>query len=123
MESDRAATSWPDFRVFSESESRNEALVRPVLARGQVLVVTGPQNDVRGVIGPWCGFDALIPSANAFVTVRPGERIGEVQRALHRSGARVALVIEDSAKGPEVQGIITERDLTHLACAAAQLTG
>ena len=73
----------PDFRLFSESESRNEALVRPALARGQVLVVTGPRNDVRGVIGPWCGF----------VTVRPGERIGEVQRALHRSGARVALVI------------------------------
>ena len=82
----------PDFRLFSESESRNEALVRPVLARGQVLVVTGPQHDVRGVIGPWCGSEALVPSANTFVTVRPGERIGEVQRALHRSGARVALV-------------------------------
>ena len=113
----------PEFRAVSESESRNEALVRPALARGQVLVVTGPQNDVRGVIGPWCGSEALVPSVNTFVTVRPGERIGEVQRALHRSGARVALVIEDSAKRPEVQGIIAERELTKMACAAAQLTG
>jgi len=83
----------------------------------------GPENDVLGVIGPWGGSDALVPSAKAFVTVRPDDRIGEVQRALHRSGARVALVIENSAKRPEVQGIITERDLTRMACAAAQLTG
>jgi hypothetical protein len=68
----------PDFRVFSESESTNEALVRPALARGQVLVVMGPQNDVRDIIGPWCGSEALVPSANAFVTVGPDERIGEV---------------------------------------------
>jgi len=72
-------------------------------------------------MGPWCGSDALVPSAKAFVTVRPGERIGEVQRALHQSGARVALVIEDSAKRPEVQGIITERELTKMACAAASI--
>jgi len=112
-----------EFRVVSESESRNEALVGPALARGQVLVVMGSENDIRGVMGPWCDSDALVPSAKAFVTVRPVERIGEVQRALHRSGARVALVIEDSAKRPEVQGIITERELTKMACATAQLTG
>jgi hypothetical protein len=79
----------PDFRVFSESESRNEALMRQARPGGQVLVVKGPENDVRGVIGPWCGSDALVPSANAFVTV-PGDRIGEVQ------------------------GIITERELTKM---------
>ena len=103
--------------------SRNEALVRPALARGQVLVVMGPESDVRGVIGPWCGSDALVPFAKAFVAVRPGERISEVQRALHRPGARVASVIKDSAKRPKVQGIITERELTQLACFTAQLTG
>jgi hypothetical protein len=46
-----------------------------------------------------------------------------VQRDLHRSGARVALVIKDSTKGSEVQGIITERELTKMACDTAQLTG
>ena len=115
----------PDFRVLSESEGRNETVVRPALARGQVLVVMGPENDVREVRGPWCGSDGLAPSANAFVTVRPGEPMGEVLRALHQSGARVAVVVQvsDPAKRPEVQGVITEREITKMACAAAKLTG
>jgi CIC family chloride channel protein len=113
----------PEFRVFSESESRNEALIGSALTRGQVLVVMGPENNVREVMGPWFGSDALVPSKEAFVTVRLGERIGEVQRDLHRSGARVALVIEGSAKRPQVRGVITERELAKMACATAQLTG
>ena len=112
----------PEFQVLSESDSTIEALVRPALARGQVLVLVGFENDVRGVMGPWWGSGALAPSANAFVTVGPRERIGEVQRALHRSRARVALVIEGSGKRPEVQGIVTERELAKMACAAAKLT-
>jgi hypothetical protein len=32
-------------------------------------------------------------------------------------------VIEDSPPRLEVQGIMTERELTKMACAAAQLTG
>jgi hypothetical protein len=32
-------------------------------------------------------------------------------------GTRVALVIEDSAKRPEVQGIVTEHELAKIACA------
>ena len=114
-----------DFQILTESEGRNETLVRSALAGGHVLVVMGPEKDIRGVIGPWCGPDGLAPSATAFVTVQPGDRMSEVLRALYQSRARVALVMQVSvsAERPEVQGIITEREVTKLACAAAQLTG
>jgi chloride channel protein, CIC family len=112
----------PDFQVISESEAGNETLVRSALSRGQVLIVMGTENNVRGVMGPWCSLDTAAPATVTFVTVRPDDRMSEVLRMLHQSGARVALVTENSgpAKRAEVKGIITEREITRLACTSAQ---
>jgi CBS domain-containing protein len=56
------------------------------------------------------------------VTVQADDRMSEVLRALRQSGARVALVTENSSptKRPEVKGIITEREIARMACASAQ---
>jgi CIC family chloride channel protein len=108
----------PDFQVISEGESRDETVVRPVLARGQVLVVLGNESKVCGVIGPWPGADAT--STHAFATVRADARMSEVLRALHQSGARVAVVLQDlDSTKRSVLGIITEREIAGLAGTAA----
>jgi CIC family chloride channel protein len=113
-----------EFRTISQSEARNEKLVRKTLARGKVLIVIGPDHDVRGVIGPWRGLDATTESAKDFVTVHAEDRMSEVLRALQPSGVRVALVRQDSdSTGGPVLGVIGEREVTQLACAAARFTG
>jgi len=114
----------PDFQVLSESEAGNEVAVRAALASGKVLVVMGPENKVRGVFRSWPVPDMATLSTNDFVTVRAQARMSDVLRALHQSGARVALVLPDldSTKNP-VLGIITEREVARMACASAQFAG
>ena len=115
----------PDFQVLPEVEARNEASVHSALARGKVVIVLGPANEIRGVIGPWQVSQASTSSLHPFVTARLGDRVSGVLRALQQSQARVAVVMEVPAPTmrPEVQGIITEREITRMACATARLTG
>jgi hypothetical protein len=56
---------------------------------------------------------------------RCADRISEMLRALDQSGARVALVMQNSgpAKGSEIKGIITEREIARMACASAKFAG
>ncbi len=115
----------PEFQIISEDDSRDDILVRSAVSRGRVLIVLGPENKVRGVIGSWGDPDAAMPGSDAFVTVGADARVSDVLRSLHQSGARVALVMsdQDSSKQPEVRGVITEREVARLACAAAQFSG
>jgi chloride channel protein, CIC family len=114
----------PDFQVISESEAGNETFVRSALSRGQVLLVMGTENNVRGVLGPWCSPDMTAQSTITFVTVRPEDRMSEVLRTLHQSGARVALVMQRSGSTKNaVLGIITEREVAQMACASAKFYG
>jgi len=114
----------PDFQVVSESESRNESVLRAALAGGKVLVVMGPDQKIRGVRVPCCGSDVTTVEGKDFMTVRENDHLSEVLRTLNHSGARVALVVSglDSPKG-RVLGIITEREVTRLACTAARFAG
>jgi hypothetical protein len=119
----------PDFLLLSEEEARDDNVVRPALLRGQVIVVTGLDQKVRGVIDVESQLDAvqrkLASSPPIHVNVEPDLRFHEVLRALAEAEARVALVTKVSAStgNQEVVGVITERQIAKAACATAKLTG
>jgi CIC family chloride channel protein len=107
-----------DFVLVSEDGARDENVVREALLREQVVVVTGEDHQVRRVIG-------VGPPATAHVVVGPDDPLHEVLRTLEQAEARVALVVQVSASTgrPEVVGVISERHIARVACAAARLTG
>jgi chloride channel protein, CIC family len=119
----------PDFQVVSEDEAKDENLVRAALLRGQLVVVTGPGHQLRGVIDVASHLDSLerklSPVETPYVTVGPDDRFDEVVRALDAAQARVAVVrqVLGSTGKQDVLGVITEREIAKLAYASAKLTG
>jgi chloride channel protein, CIC family len=119
----------PEFLLLSEDDARNDNVVRPALLRGQVVVVTGPDQKARGVIDVESQLEAverrLASSPVIYVTVAPDLRYDEVLRALGEAQARVAVVTRGSVSTgkQEVLGVITERQIAKVACTTAKLTG
>jgi chloride channel protein, CIC family len=118
-----------DFLLLSEGEASDDKVVRQALLRGQVVVVTGPDHQARGVIDVESQFEGaerrLASSPVNCVIVTPDLRYDEVLRALDEAHARVALVARVSvATGKqEVLGVITQRQIARVAYASAKLTG
>ena len=119
----------PDFLLLSEDEAKDANRVRAAHLRGQVVVVTGHDHEVRGVIDVGFLFDSLdrrlSPSLASHVAVASDHRFHEVLRALDQAEATVALVtrIAVATGQQEVLGVITARQIFKVACATAKLTG
>jgi chloride channel protein, CIC family len=119
----------PDFLLLSEEQAQDDNVVRPALLRGQLVVVMGQDHQVRGVIDVKSQLDTIerrlgSPPAN-YLTVEPDLRFHEVLRALDEAEVKIALVTRASVSPgkQEVLGVITERQIAKVACAAAKLTG
>jgi chloride channel protein, CIC family len=119
----------PDFLLLSEANARDDSVVRQALLGGHVVVVKVQGQPAWGVIDVASHLDSLArgsaPFPTAHVTVEAEDQFHEILRALDKAQARVALVTRVSvATGKqEVVGVITERQITKVACAAAKLAG
>jgi CIC family chloride channel protein len=116
-----------DFLLVPQEQAGNPDVVRHALLQGKVVVVTGPDRQVLGVIdersrlGPPDGRPA--PATGCHVVVGPDAPLNAVLRAIEGAGARVALVIRNAGGGSqEVLGVITEREVARLAYVTAGLT-
>ncbi len=102
-----------DFRLLSRLE------VREPILRGQVVVVTGEDHRIHGVIDERSGLE----SATGCVIVVPERKLEAALRAIDWAGARLALVVRNGAKRDgKVLGVITERAIAKLAYAAARVS-
>jgi CIC family chloride channel protein len=109
-----------DFVLVAEDEARDEERVRAALLKAEVVVLAGPQAQVRGVID---ASHATRPTS--YVTVDPSQRLDEVLRMMDQAEARVALVSRGAAGTgqSEVVGVITDRHVAGTARSAARLLG
>jgi CIC family chloride channel protein len=109
-----------DFVLVSEEEARDEDRVRAALLRDEVVVVTGAQAKVCGVIQG-------TPSTRltSYVTVDPAERLDEVLRIMDQAEATLALVCRSAAATgqSEVVGVVTDRHVAAAVRSAAKLLG
>jgi chloride channel protein, CIC family len=115
-----------DFLVLPQEEASNPDIVRQVLLRGQVVVVTGHDDRILSVFDERPRLESpdgrLAPMAICHVVVDPDTPFNAVLRAVDQAGARCALVTRTAAAGTqEVLGVITERDIARLAYATARL--
>jgi len=116
-----------DFVLLPQEQAGARDIVRHALLRGQVVVVTGPDNRILGVIDERCRLESPdgppSPAAGCHVVVGPEAPVNAVLRAIDEAGARLALVVRNGDRGSrEVLGVITERDVARLAYASARLT-
>ena len=116
-----------DFLVLPQEQASNPDIVRQVLLRGQVVVVTGQDDRILSVFDERPRLESpdgrLAPMAICHVVVDPDTPFNVVLRAVDQAGARCALVTRTAAAGTqEVLGVITERDIARLAYATARLT-
>jgi CIC family chloride channel protein len=117
----------PDFVLVAEDLARDESAIRPALLRGQVVVLIGPEGQIRAVIDRAFNRQAsdtkLAAQLTPYVIVQPAHRLDEVLQILDQNEARVALVSRggSSTGKAEVLGVITERQIAGVACAAADL--
>jgi CIC family chloride channel protein len=102
-----------DFLMLPQERAGEKDTVHHTLLRGRVVVVTGPDNRVLGVIDQQRQLEApdgrLAPATGSFVVVDPEAPLNAALRAIDEADARLALVARDAAA--EVLGIITERDV------------
>ncbi len=108
-----------DFRLLSRLEVSEPEIVREAILRGTVVVVTGEDHRIHGVIDERSGLE----SATGYVIVAPEQKLEAALRAIDWAGARLALVVRNGAKGNgKVLGVITERAIAKLAYAAARVS-
>jgi chloride channel protein, CIC family len=127
MEAKSRHVMTADFRLLSQEQASEPDIVRQALLRGQVVVVTGPDRRILGVIDERSRIESpdgrLAPAASCHVVVDPEASLNAVHRALDQAGARLALVTRNAAGGEqEVLGVITERTVAQLAYATARMT-
>ena len=99
-----------DFLVLPQEQLSNPDIVRQVLLRGQVVVVTGQDDRILGVFDERPRRESpdgrLAPMAICYVVVDPDAPFNAVLRAVDQAGARCALVTRTVAAGtPEVGGV------------------
>jgi len=127
MEAKSRDVMTADFVIFSQEQVSEPDIVLQALLRGQVVVVTGPDHRILGVIDERSRLEApgerLAPTASCHVVVDPEASLNAVHRAIDQAGARLALVTRNVAgEEQEVLGVITERAVAQLAYATARMT-
>jgi hypothetical protein len=91
------------------------------------VVLLTRDHEICGVIDVASHLDSpdrgLPPSRATHILVEPDHRFHEVLRAMDTARARIAIVTQLSATTgkQEVLGVVTEREVTKKACAAAKL--
>jgi len=114
-----------DFRLFLQHDASEPDIVREALLGGHVVVVTGPDQRILGVIDERSlleSEDGLAPKATDYVFVDPDEPLNAVLRAIDTAGARFAIVTRKVAGGePEVLGVVTEHAVAQFAYATARM--
>ncbi len=116
-----------DFPVFSQHEASQPDIVREALLRGQVVVVTGRDRRILGVIDERTRLESadgpLMSHANGYVLVDLDEPLNAVLRAIDTGRARLALVTRKVAGGePEVIAVVTEHAVAQLLYATARIS-
>src|SRR5271165_1853915 len=107
-----------DFRLLSQQEASEPKIVRKAILRGQIVVVTGQDGRIGGVIDERSGLE----TAKGYVVVEPQKELDTALRAMDEAGARLALVAShDPLGGQKLLGVITERAIAELAYAAARM--
>jgi len=108
-----------DFRLLSPQEASEPKIVHEAILRGQIVVVTGTDGRIHGVIDERSGLE----SAEGYVCVDPDEELNAVLRAIDQAGARLALVARNGGEGEQnMLGVITEHAVAELAYAAAKIS-
>ena len=115
-----------DFAVVSQAKLLEGGSPGPGLLTGQVMVVTGPDNRVSGILDERCRLKApegpFEPETGKLIVVSPQTPLRSVLRKLDGAGARIAVVARKAADGSqEVLGVITEREVARLSYAAARM--
>jgi CIC family chloride channel protein len=116
-----------NFLIIPQEEIGKADIVRQALQQGLVIVVTGTERQIVGVIDERSRLESTdghpVPAKSCHIVVDPDAPLNEVLRALDAAGARLALVVRGAAEGsPEVLGVITERNVAGLAYVAARMT-
>jgi CIC family chloride channel protein len=114
-----------DFLLLPWEQTRNLDIIRQALLQGKVVVVTGPDRQIVGVIDERSRLESPVgqpaPATGCPVVVGPDEPLNAVLRALDEAGARLALVIRNVGESQEVLGVITERDVARLTYVTARM--
>jgi CIC family chloride channel protein len=116
-----------DFLLVTEEQAGNPDFLRHALRQGKVVIATGEDREVIGVIDHRSQLESSDRGPTSLtgchVVVSPDEPLNDVLRKIDEAGARVALVIGNSAQGSrEVLGVITEREIARLAYVTARLS-
>jgi CIC family chloride channel protein len=116
-----------DFLLLSQEQTGKPDIVRQALLQSKVVVLTGPDRQILGVIDQRSLLESpdgrAAPATGCHILVDPEAPLPAVLRALDEAGAQVALVLPNAAGGSqEVMGVITERDVARLAYRTARMT-
>jgi CIC family chloride channel protein len=115
-----------DFVLLPQEQIGNLDIVRQALLQGKVVVVTGPDRQITGVVDEQSRRESpdgrLAPATECYVVVEPDEPLYAVLRAIDEAGARFALVIHKvEGKTQEVLGVIGEREVAQLTYVSARM--
>jgi CIC family chloride channel protein len=116
-----------DFVTISQAQLIEDDATGAALRRGKVVVVSGPDNRILGILDERsrlkAGEGPLAPETGTHIVVPPETPLKTVLRALGDEGAKIAVVASKAAEGgQEVLGVITEREVARLSYAAARVS-